>query len=630
MTLWKSRKRREEEEQARRIRQQEWEERRKKEEAEEKHWKEIEAKYGVDRDEIEYQSSDGMLYWDPRHRGMQKPTPGHVGAIGLVEMNVRKGAGEQPYREGQVRFKWINEVQYFDRKENGNVFACGASGAGKSSLVRLLLRKMVAQQKVIFSFKANDTHLKIGYPVAGVSELSPNPFRDEDAFVSAFAIAFPVTTVGITASQIPSLVQELIHGCNSWRDFNRNVEHRIRETKDRVQLSALLFIQEQAKSIEQRETSGSKTDLIDEAIRSGLDVVLDFSRLSDSAKIFYAELLLRGIWNGMLSQTGTSKRTIVYVDEAHRLTRGRFEKYHSILNEMAREIRSKGALWTSTQNYSDIEDGIRNQFATQFVFNTSSKVDLEALRTIDSMLSWTVSGLQKHHFVDAKERFVHEEITVYTFAPDNENDVQPRQLSQLLGSVSSSQPTNGALDYGKAVMEALSNGVVWVSGLASQVSERNHVDKDSAKLKVRDVLLKLLNADEVQVQKYDDAETGETISLYFAKSENESIGNLHRYMLGKLLRKLGENGDATLCVAEPGQSLPDAETESAYYEIETGLKTRTSDLEERISKLSAIKPFIVLVPNSDIAKSERYARLTSSRVVVATLAAFLSEKNARP
>ena len=50
------------------------------------------------------------------------------------------------------------------------------------------------------------------------------------------------------------------------------------------------------------------------------------------------------------------------------------------------------------------------------------------------------------------------------------------------------------------------------------VEEAYRIDKDVAKLKLRDVLLKLISAGEVQVQKYDDAESGETISLYFAKS----------------------------------------------------------------------------------------------------------------
>ena len=74
--------------------------------------------------------------------------------------------------------------------------------------------------------------------------------------------------------------------------------------------------------------------------------------------------------------------------------------------------------------------------------------------------------------------------------------------------------------------------------LASQIEENYHVDKNVAKLKVRDVLLKLLSAGEVQAQKFDDAESGETLSLYFAKSGDEKVSGLHRYMVRQLLDRL--------------------------------------------------------------------------------------------
>ncbi len=622
MNLWKSKKRREEEEENRRRWQREDEYWTRKREEEEKRWKELAEKYGVDRDEAEYQFTRGLTLWNPRDsKQQQKLTPGHVGIIRLVRRNTGERAAAEPYDVTEVRFKWIDEVRRIESKENANVFTSGASGAGKSSLVRLLLRKFEGQQKVVFSFKVNDTHLRIGYPVADISELVPNPFTDTEAFVSAFAIAFPVSAIGVTASQIPSLVQELAYGSTSWKDFNRNIERRIGETKDRVQLSALFFIQAQAKSV-QLEDRGKRPHAINQAIHRGMDIVLDFSRLSDPAKAFYAELLLRGIWNELQGRTTEAKKTILYVDEAHRLTRGTFEKYHSILVEMAREIRASGALWTSTQNYTDIEDRIRNQFATQFVFNTSSKSDLEALKAIDPMLSWTVSGLLKHNFVDAKSKTAHKEIEVFSFGPESESDIRPASLGEFLAGVLPHEAET--LDYDEAVKEALvKEGVVWVSALASQLSKDGIVDKDSAKLKLRDALEKLVNADELQRMKYDGAESGGTVVLYFPKGGDEKVSNLHKYMVKQLVDKLRENNEQVLSIADPGQSLPDVETESAYFEIETGLKTRTSDLEERISRLSPSKPFFVVVPNSDMAGSERYSSLKSPRVAVTTLAEFL-------
>ena len=373
--------------------QREQDEEKERKEKEEQRWKELEAKYGAGREEVAYQVSDSLRTWR-EWDGEQHPAPGHVGFIGLVKRYTGQDASKEPYTVTEVRFKWVEEVERIEDKENANVFTAGASGAGKSSLARLLLWKFEGRSRIIvFSFKSNDTHLRIGYPVADIGELAPNPFTDVEAMVSAFAIAFPVSAIGVTASQIPSLVRELAYDCASWKDFDRNLERRIAETKDRVQLSALFFVKEQTMSLHPRDADPKKAGLITQAREGGIDLVLDFAGLPDSAKTFYAELLLRGIWNGLRKKTteaGAPKKTIVYVDEAHRLTRGTFEKYHSILSEMAREIRERGALWTSTQNYTDIDDDIRNQFASQYVFYTSSMADLEALKTIDPMLSWTV------------------------------------------------------------------------------------------------------------------------------------------------------------------------------------------------------------------------------------------------
>lgn len=105
------------------------------------------------------------------------------------------------------------------------------------------------------------------------------------------------------------------------------------------------------------------------------------------------------------------------VDEAHRLLRT-FEKYESIYGEMSREIRAFGMLWTATQNYTDIPDHVRNQFATQFLFNTNHQDDLMALQSIDKKLSWACSSLPKHCFTDARYEWVHNVIPEFTLYYD--------------------------------------------------------------------------------------------------------------------------------------------------------------------------------------------------------------------
>ena len=59
-------------------------------------------------------------------------------------------------------------------------------------------------------------------------------------------------------------------------------------------------------------------------------------------------------------------------------------------------------------------------------------------------------------------------------------------------------------------------------------------------------------------------------------------------------------------------------------EAETGLKRRTDDLEERTARFGQAKPFIIVVPNSDV--KETYRKLASDRVTVKTLYEFLNDE----
>ncbi len=97
------------------------------------------------------------------------------------------------------------------------------------------------------------------------------------------------------------------------------------------------------------------------------------------------------------------------------------------------------------------------------------------------------------------------------------------------------------------------------------------------------------------MQRFDDIASGVTVSLYFAKSVNENEGPLHKWMLGQAVEGCSKD---VIHIASSGEALSDIETTSAYIEVETGLKRRVDDLQERIAKFTA-KPFVVLVPNTD-------------------------------
>lgn len=154
--------------------------------------------------------------------------------------------------------------------------------------------------------------------------------------------------------------------------------------------------------------------------------------------------------------------------------------------------------------------------------------------------------------------------------------------------------------------------------MASYFGDNYGVDEDAAKLKVKDILQKLVNADEVQHMKFDMV-SGESVVLYFRKSDNDQNESpFHKWMI----RQAIENCDnaSVIHTATSGEALPDIELSNCYFEYETSLKKRTDDLEERITKFSLNQPMIIVVPNTDAA--EKYQRLASDRVLVTTLKDF--------
>jgi hypothetical protein len=341
----------------------------------------------------------------------------YVAAIAKPKRNVWKSRGGQytvaeekePYLAQAVPLA-VDLQGYIHGKTNRNVLINGTSGSGKSKLSRHLLGGS-GYQKVIFSFKPNDEYLKIGYPTADMSAMLPNPFTKTEAFISAFLVAFPLTTAGIQASLVPSTLEKLAKQSRNWRDFEEKVSKAYSGTKDNNARSALAFIQSNLPRLvyDTGEFSITKED-----------IVLDFSSLNENARNFYAELVLRQIYGDM--EAGKRKDVLICVDEAHRLTDNRFGNYHTILVEMSREIRDKGMLWAATQNYTDIPDHIRSQFATQFVFKVTGKEDLVALRAIDPLLSWAVSSLPKHYFMDAQFPNIHTLIPAFYYNAKGETD----------------------------------------------------------------------------------------------------------------------------------------------------------------------------------------------------------------
>jgi hypothetical protein len=402
------------------------------------------------------------------------------------------------WEEGRVSEDLIVHARkYIAEKPNQNVLVCGASGEGKSVLMRHLLRR-AKSPKVILSFKPNDEYLKLGYPIADVARAIPNPFQDVNSFITAFAITFPLDVIGVVASQVPALLFNLASECEDWDDFLDRLEKRVKHPRDRVQLTALHFIDEHVKLL----VYGSRIDadsLLSTVVKGEGSVVFDFSKLNESAKVFYSELLLSQLWTRLESGGGDGKRLIVCVDEAYRLTRGTFQRYHSVLYEMARDIRHAGALWTSTQDYTDMQDDIRNQFETQFVFKTTAKADLDALRAIDPMMSWAASALPSHHFFDAKAVDHRHVYLLYYFAkvavyePDATRWIpEPEEPSRY---VTEEDQTVDLTTVTRMVRSTLTSSVIYTNQFARVLMERG-LEENAAKLLINDALRPLVEGGE--------------------------------------------------------------------------------------------------------------------------------------
>jgi hypothetical protein len=526
--------------------------------------------------------------------------------------------GDFPNRQEEYR---LVPSTYIKEKSNQNVLISGASGAGKSVLACYLL-SCFDSPKLIISFKANDEYLKAGYPVADVSKIVPNPFEDIDAFITAFAITFPLDVIGVTASQVPALIYNIATECGSWKDFAERLEGRINGTRDKVQLTALRFIDEHVRLLvcdSQRDSDSMLASIV----HGGKSIIFDFSNLNDNAKIFYAELLLRQCRARLHDSSEDRKWTILCVDEAHRLLRGTFQRYHSIIHEISREIRNVGALWTLEQNYTDTQDDVRNQFATQFVFETTSKSDLDALNAIDPILSWTAPRMGPQNFFDAKEPNPHELWVRHLFAKtakiEGDQLTWVQEPDKPARYVADEDQVVDKLIVTRLIRRYLEKDVLYVNGFARLLMDRYKLGEDEAKLLINDALRPLRDGGEVRRMEFE-REDGQSLVLYYQLPEDTAGASiLHNFLTSHLKRYLEGRGEQIVRIAEIGDLAADIETEGALYEIETGLKKgNVRGLKERAGK--AEKPMFVVVPNSDIAQRYEGLMKTGKNVGVVTMA----------
>ncbi len=505
----------------------------------------------------------------------------HAGAISYsaVLYGRRILDKDKDYKWILVKSRNLDLLNYIEIKVNQNILICGTSGQGKSRLMRYLLY-LSTDKKVIFSYKDDDDYLKMGYNIFNIKYEMPDPFEDNESFINSFLITFPIQNMGIISQYIPIFLREIGKISSDWDDFLSNLNLKLKSSKDQIQRSAYLFIIEHSKPL---IGSNYKNNIkFDEE-----SIVLDFSELNESSKTFYSELVLRLLWKKL---TKEQKKIIICIDEAHRLLQG-FEKYHSIYIEMSREIRAFGKLWTSTQNYSDIPSYVRNQFATQFLFNTSIKEDLDQLSTIDAKLRWAVVNMPEHCFTDTRYPWIFKvvpEFMIYWYPLDIE------KKENILKTV----------NYNNEVIKILRDNVFSLSKIIEIISKNYNIDENTVKINVKNSINNLIAKKEINKVFYDSN------YLYFGKTlDSKNLSLFHQFLQNKIIDVLSQF-NIKMHTAKKGQNLPDIITDKYNIEIESGLKHDLFDLKERIKKSN--KENIIIIPNKILSK--KYASIKNVEI----------------
>lgn len=488
----------------------------------------------------------------------------------------------------------VNILQYVSSKSNRHTLLSGRSGTGKSTLAEWLTMRLPSGQ-VVFSFKPDDVWLRMGYPILDVFKAAPNPFRDAQSFTSAFLIANPITSQGIQASYIPIMLQKIAERSSNWHQFLDLIEKEELDAKRRRDgnaLAALSWINAQAQNfiLEEQRTKG-----IAEYMAENRNMVLDFSGIkNEQAQTFYSEVVLRELYS-------TDKGGIVIVfDEAHRLLH---KQGMSILERYLREGRSKGfTVLCSTQNMTDIVDHIRNNFATQFLFNTTNSDDLTALNRIEPTLAFAASDLPPGVFCDAAQPQIHDDVYLLLLCNPIQNPTRPTYIPIEPKPVQ--KPEIQSLNE-EEIIELLKNTPRTPTEIGRILAEKHQMRFEDAKFTVSQVLRELKTKKGiVDSMRFDLPNTDRFKVLYYLTGHN--ISTLHDFMQNEAERALRNANYKIVDIAKSGElSKPDIETEHETIEIETGLKRKFDDLKERMQR--STKLLVIVVPNKDV--KELYSKM---------------------
>ncbi|MEM3860669.1 MAG: hypothetical protein QW478_14950 [Candidatus Micrarchaeaceae archaeon] len=491
---------------------------------------------------------------------------------------------------------------YISGKANYNMAVVGTAGSGKTELTYFLIRHLVRikdgeevkLKKIIFQYKNSDRYKELGFATIMLKNCAPNVFQDADSFAQAWICAFPLENIGITAGKIPVLVKEIAEKSSNFREFQMEIEDRIRRTKDNITISALQDIKDKLNLI--YTDSIADFDIPDE-------VVLDFEGLNSNAFVFYAEYILRQLHREILN--GKRAETILMIDEASLFNRAG----NTIIPEIAKLIRSRGALMVATQSLADIKGDILNNCDTQFVSVQGGEDNLREVRAITELHHFSVTQLERYEFIDLRQRDGARGLFIFKLFNPSQEFYPVNIIRTTTTAKEETQEMNIKADVEEMLMVEAMNIQKIGKGLAMKYRSRAaREDINYFKLKIQPILNELVRegkvgsayTEGVRVIGKNIVEVKERVYYWM-----ENKGSYHQYLLNEIegILKYFELKNEVL---PQGKGTADVESDDFVIEVETGLKHSQNDLNERREFYTRQgKIVVVIIPNKEM--KTRYA-----------------------
>lgn len=488
---------------------------------------------------------------------------------------------------------------------NMNLAIIGMAGSGKTELNYFIISQM-KYHKIIFQYKNSDRYRELGYPVLFLKKYSPDVFRDTEAFTQAWLTAFAVENRGITASQIEPIVRDIASKSKNWQEFKAEVEDRAKREEGTIAGNALADILLKIRAVYADKQYN---------IEIPKDIVVDFEGLNEQAFVFYAEYLLRELYE----EIKTDKRTnsMIFVDEAHAFTK----TTNTIIPNLSAIIRSRGAFLFATQRASTIAGDIKGNAGSQFCFKQTEKEDLDEVSALSEAYHWIVQRLDPYEFVDLAQGNSHEGIYIYKLIKPKPSftavqEWKPQENKEDNGKGKGSQE----IDIPKEIVRLLSIPANQ-QDLAKRFSQEYGKNVEFWKLKLKGYLKIMQMNNEIYADLTDYVKFGADGRVYEIRKSivyhRKGDYSYHDFLVNAIADILFYKGFFPQIQAH-GLPLADILVEKPKklaFEIETGSKQgyKIEETKKRVEDFEKQGYMVfVIVPNQEIKK--KYAEAGFSNV----------------